>query len=172
MVSGGSTPLLCFEALSSTPISWSNIDVFLTDERDVPTDHPASNERMLREKLMVNFANKCAFVPLSTRDTQPHNRLACVLVGMGEDGHFASLFPDSPQLAEGLSSSACAIHVSTPSSEYPRISATLSTLTNSDLIVLLIFGEKKRRIVESPDGYPVAELLRQTRTNVEIIWAP
>ena len=172
MVSGGNTPRQCFEALSNAQIPWARVDISLSDERDVPSDHPASNERLLRETLLVNFAQESIFTPLLPQTDKPLQPFACVLIGMGEDGHFASLFPDSPELDEGLTSSAGAISVSTPSSDYSRISATLNTITESDLIVLLIFGEAKRKIAESPDGYPIQKLLAQTRTPVQIFWAP
>ena len=172
MVSGGNTPRQCFEVLSNAQIPWARVDISLSDERDVPSDHPASNERMLRETLLVNFAQEGIFTPLMPQTHKPLQHFACVLIGMGEDGHFASLFPDSPEVDEGLTCSAGAIRVSTPSSDYSRISATLNTITESDLIVLLIFGEAKRKIAESPDGYPIQKLLAQNRTPVQIFWAP
>jgi len=64
MVSGGNTPRQCFEALSNAQIPWARVDISLSDERDVPSDHPASNERMLRETLLVNFAQESIFTPL------------------------------------------------------------------------------------------------------------
>ena len=118
MVSGGNTPRQCFEALSNAQIPWARVDISLSDERDVPSDHPASNERMLRETLLVNFAQESIFTPLLPQTDKPLQPFACVLIGMGEDGHFASLFPDSPELDEGLTSSAGAISVSTPSSDF------------------------------------------------------
>jgi 6-phosphogluconolactonase len=172
MVSGGSTPLMCFKALSKSEVIWSRVDITLTDERDVPRDHPASNEKMIREHLLVANASRANFVALNTGNIQTLHPFACTLVGMGEDGHFASLFPDSPELEEGLNSESETVKVTTPSSDYNRTSATLNTISDSDLIILLIFGNVKKNIVEAPAGYPINHVLSQEQTPVRIIWAP
>jgi 6-phosphogluconolactonase len=172
MVSGGRTPLKCFNALSKADVPWSRVDITLTDERGVPQDHSDSNEKMLREHLLVQNANRANFVSLSTNNIKILQPFACMLVGMGEDGHFASLFPGSPELEEGLTSKAEIINITTPSSPYNRTSATFNTICDCDLIILLIFGKTKRSIVEAPAGYPISHLLSQEQTPVRIIWAP
>ncbi|MFT5101793.1 MAG: 6-phosphogluconolactonase [Candidatus Azotimanducaceae bacterium] len=172
MVSGGSTPAVCFEALSKTDLPWSQIDITTTDEREVPPTHPDSNEKMVREKLMISMAASANFIRLEGDMIRALHPFSCTLVGMGEDGHFASLFPDSPQLEEGLHSTAEVIKVSTPSSPYERFSATLNTLCASELIIVLAFGDKKRKLLETPEGYPIAHLLKQQNVPVRIFWAP
>ena len=103
---------------------------------------------------------------------------ACSLLGMGADGHFASLFPDAENLGEGLDleSSRMCLPVQTEASPYPRVSLTLSALSRSDEIVLLFFGEEKRRVFEKAKSgnarYPVTRLLRQKRAPVYTYWAP
>jgi 6-phosphogluconolactonase len=89
---------------------------------------------------------------------------------MGNDGHFASLFPDSPELKEGLVSQKEVIEVSTPSSPFDRVSMTLNLIVKSNEILLLVFGEDKLKVLENPSGLPVEELL--SRFPVKIIWAP
>ena len=97
---------------------------------------------------------------------------------MGEDGHFASLFPDAENLEEGLDvdSSELSIPVNTAASPHPRVSLTLSALSRSDEILLLMFGDRKREVYEAAkqtaNGYPVFHLLRQKRAPVYVYWAP
>jgi 6-phosphogluconolactonase len=172
MVSGGSTPAACFQTLSETDLPWSLIDITMTDERDVPSTHPDSNEKMVREKLMVANAASANFVKLEEDLSRSLTPFACTLVGMGEDGHFASLFPDSAQLEIGLHSTATVIKVTTPSSPHERSSATLNTLCASDLIIVLAFGAKKRVLLDAPEGYPIAHLLSQKGAPLTVLWAP
>jgi 6-phosphogluconolactonase len=170
VVSGGSTPLVCLRMLSETELPWQRIDVTLTDERDVPATHPESNEKMARENLLTARAASARFIFLEQKAVARLTPFTTTLVGMGEDGHFASIFPNSPQLAEALKSDSELIKVSTPSSPYSRISMTLNALTQSEVIILLIFGDDKRRIIEAPENYPVNHLL--TAAPIKIVWAP
>lgn len=172
MVSGGSTPATCLQILSKVNLPWSRVDITLTDEREVPSNHPDSNEKMVREKLLIANAGAGNFVRLEGENTRRLHPFACTLVGMGDDGHFASLFPDAPQLTKGLHSQAETIRVTTPSSPYERVSATLATIRESDLIILLIFGDTKRQIAEAPTGYPIDHLLSGEVSKVTTIWAP
>ena len=100
------------------------------------------------------------------------------MLGMGADGHFASLFPDADNLATGLDVDApvACIPVRTEASPYDRISLTLSALSRSDEVVLLFFGDDKREVYERAkdvgNGYPVSRLLVQKRAPVHVYWAP
>jgi 6-phosphogluconolactonase len=172
MVSGGSTPAACFELLSESDLPWSRIDVTVTDERNVSPVHADSNENMVREKLMSANAGCANFVKLESSTVLSLFPFACTLVGMGEDGHFASLFPDSPQLEAGLCSAAPVVKVTTPSSPYDRTSASLGTLCASNLIILLAFGDAKRKLLDAPEGFPISHLLSQDKATVRTIWAP
>lgn len=191
VVSGGSTPVDCFGALASTDLPWDRVHVVPSDERWVPVDDSASNEKMIREKLLVNRASNATFHPLYASDSSAREHCATlangldalpllfssVLLGMGEDGHFASLFPDIAQLDDGLdldSNNRC-MAVTTAGSPHERISLTLSTLARSKEIILLIFGDAKHRVLIKAKGLdstlPVSHLLRQQRTPVHVIWA-
>ncbi|MDH3751226.1 MAG: 6-phosphogluconolactonase, partial [Gammaproteobacteria bacterium] len=103
---------------------------------------------------------------------------ACSLVGMGEDGHFASLFPDADHLDQGLDvdSLHLCLPVKTATSSHPRLTLTLAALSRSDVVVLLFFGDAKRDVYEraktGPDVYPVSGLLLQKRAPVHLFWAP
>ena len=192
VVSGGSSPAGVFAELSQTALAWSDVHVIMSDERWVPPDHSDSNERLVRGTLLVGAAQDAILLPFFTADTPIEARceeldeelrlapfpFACSLLGMGEDGHFASLFPDADNLAEGLDvdSSRLCIPVNTTASEHPRLSLTLSALSRSDENLLLIFGERKREIYEAAkqdaNGFPVSHLLRQKRAPVHLYWAP
>jgi 6-phosphogluconolactonase len=192
VVSGGTTPGQCFETLASSAIDWKNVCVLLSDERWVPPDHDDSNEKLVRETLLVENAAGADLLSffesnanIEKRCEQLHHEIlsrpfpfACALLGMGLDGHFASLFPDAENLGTGLdvdASTAC-IPVRTKSSPYERVSLTLSALSRSDEIVLLFFGDDKRAVYEKAkdvgNGYPVSRLLVQKRAPVRVFWAP
>ena len=192
VVSGGTTPSRCFQELAQTDLNWSGINVLASDDRWVPPDHEDSNEKLIRETLLVERAAEADFLPFYSPDNSIEERctdldsdirlapfpFACALLGMGADGHFASLFPDASNLATGLdidSQSLC-MPVKTDASPYARVSLTLSALSRSDEIVLLFFGDDKREIYEAAkldsNGYPVSRLLRQKRAPVHTYWAP
>ena len=192
VVSGGSSPAGVFAELAQTALAWSDVHVIMSDERWVPPDHADSNERLVRETLLTGAAQDAKLLPFYAADTAIEARceeldeelrlapfpFACALLGMGEDGHFASLFPDADNLAEGLDvdSSRLCIPVNTAASEHARLSLSLSALSRSDEILLLIFGEQKREIYETAkqdaNGFPVSHLLRQKRAPVHLYWAP
>jgi len=151
-------------------LDWSRIYVTLSDERCVPADHQQSNQKLIRDNLIKGNAQTLAFLPLEEGNFCDKTPFACSLLGMGNDGHFASLFPDSPELKEGLVSQKEVIEVSTPSSPFDRVSMTLNLIVKSNEILLLVFGEDKLKVLENPSGLPVEELL--SRFPVKIIWAP
>ena len=158
----------------------------------MPSDHPDSNEKLVRETLLtgealsanlltvyepgVTIEERCS--ALNDEIRQAPFPFACALLGMGEDGHFASLFPDAGNLDEGLDvdSKELCIPVHTAASPHPRVSLTLSALSRSDEILLLMFGDSKREVYEATkqaaNGYPVSHLLRQKRAPVHVYWAP
>ena len=115
-VPGGTTPGPIFDTLSGVDIDWSQVAVFLNDERWVGEDSPRSNTRLLRERLLRGKAAEAVLVPLYAPAETPEERLAeleeglrphlpisVLLLGMGADMHTASLFPGADRLAEALS---------------------------------------------------------------------
>lgn len=192
VVSGGSTPGPCFDLLSAEALDWSRVTILPSDERWVPPADPDSNEGLIKKRLLHGLADKGKVLPFYRNGLDASlappviqkdlDKLAmpfsAVLLGMGEDGHFASLFPDFDGLEKALdphNETAC-IMVQTAGSPHLRISLTLSALLNSEHIVLLIFGEAKRAVFESAklggSAYPVEALARQAHTPVTVIWAP
>ena len=192
VVSGGTSPAGVFAELASKALAWADVHVILSDERWVPADHEDSNEKLVRDTLLTGEAQGATLLPVyksgvaieeRCEELNDELRLApfpfsCALLGMGEDGHFASLFPDAENLAKGLDvdSNELCIPVRTAASPYPRVSLTLSALSRSDEILLLMFGDAKREIYEAArqqaNGYPVSHLIRQKRAPVHVYWAP
>lgn len=192
VVSGGTSPAGVFAQLAGVSLAWPDVHVILSDERWVPSDHEDSNEKLVRETLLTGEAQRANLLTvyesgvtiearcsaLNDEVRQAPFPFACALLGMGEDGHFASLFPDAENLGEGLDvdSSELCIPVHTAASPHPRVSLTLSALSRSDEILLLLFGDRKREVYEAAkqtaNGYPVFHLLRQKRAPVYVYWAP
>jgi 6-phosphogluconolactonase len=173
-------------------LDWHRIHVLLSDERWVPADHPDSNEKMLRDALEKSRAYYAEIVSMFDASSSLAERCAeldkefehlplpftSVLLGMGADGHFASLFPDAADLqaAVDLESSRAFVPVDTANSPHRRISMTLAALLRSDEVLLLISGEEKRAVLEQAaepgSELPIAHLLKQRRTPVDVFWAP
>ena len=187
---GGTTPAPVYDRLALRDAPWNKITVTLTDERFVPPSLPQSNERLVRRHLLVGKAARARFAPLyfegvSLEDSAlkaedavaAASPFGAVLLGVGADGHFASLFPGSPVLEEGLDPLTerfvLAAPAGSPAPDGPRLSLTLAALTRSDLIVLLATGWAKRALLEGcvAQALPVASILQQDRAKVRILWA-
>jgi len=190
VVSGGTTPAKCFDYLSSYSLDWDKVQVALSDERWVPYDHEDSNERLVREALLKAEAAAASVLSIYQDDLSvdercdslqsqfPESGFACSMVGMGADGHFASLFPDADSLEAGLDfdNKRFYIPVLTAASRHPRVSMTLGALLKSAEILLLIFGTDKLGVYEKARAgdstYPIAALLGQQAVPVSLYWAP
>jgi 6-phosphogluconolactonase len=194
IVSGGRTPVKFFEQLRAQPIEWRRVCIALADERWVDPSDPGSNEKMVREVLLRDRAAEARFAGL--KNAAPSPDLGAVsawetfariprpfdvtLLGMGDDGHTASLFPGSPNLAIALRATTAAgcVGMRAPSAPQPRLSLNLSALLDSRRILILIEGEGKLSTYETAGGagpveeMPVRAVLRQNRVPVEVIWAP
>ena len=190
VVSGGTSPQQCMAALARASLDWPRVQVLLSDERWVPADHEDSNEKLVRETLLVGPAAAAQFLPVYAAGISPEERcdelqdplpvlpFSCSLIGIGTDGHFASLFPDAEQLKSGLDVESDRLYmpITTAASPHPRISMTLAAISRSDEIALLFFGDEKldvyRQAKASTNGYPLSRLLRQKRAPVRLFWAP
>lgn len=158
-LSGGSTPKPIYEALSqSSGIDWARVTFFLVDERYVLPDHPDSNQRMIRETLLTGPAAKATTIfpdtsqPMETCVAQYDEAIGqlnpdLIILGMGEDGHIASLFPPLTEEAFGPKN---VIHTTTNQfAVHDRISVTLPVLKKASKRVFLITGEKKCSLLET-----------------------
>jgi 6-phosphogluconolactonase len=174
-IPGGSTPRACLTLLGQQDLPWQSIAVTLTDERDVPRDHPDSNFGLLRDTVFAGQALTERFVPLNDDAVTRTQHLPLVtLLGMGEDGHFASIFPDVAERdtlldvgAEHLLAS-----VTTGSSPHPRFTLTMARLAHAVATGLLIFGDTKRSVLEAPASLPVSHLVQAMDDRLTVFWAP
>lgn len=183
VVPGGNTPRYYLPALAHSKLPWHHITVTLSDERWIDADHEQSNERLIKQHLMAHLPANNPFVGLKTRHDTPfaaideiHQRLdhllplSLTVLGLGEDGHIASLFPGmNPDL---LSTHHC-VAVAPPIAPSPRISLSLAMLARSEHIALVVTGKAKRRLLdrlsEHPDpGLPITWLLQRTKATITV----
>ncbi|MDQ0464841.1 6-phosphogluconolactonase [Caulobacter ginsengisoli] len=177
IATGGTSPGETYDRLAQAELPWAKIAVTLSDERRVPVSDPMSNEGQLRARLLVGKAAAARFIPLEEEAIAAAEPFDVALLGMGEDGHFASLFPDSPLLAEGLDPAdgrrrVIEVPAGEPAPPQPRLSLTLPVIAACDLILILTRGEAKRRILETGSGLPVHTLLARSQGQVRLIWHP
>ena len=189
-VSGGKSPIRLFQLLSQTDIPWSAVTITLVDERWVPPSDEASNEKLLRDNLLVGFAAAARLVTMKNPAATPeegsaicHEALSklslpfdIVVLGMGDDGHTASLFPHAPGLTEALDTNRTSLcgAVRPATAPHPRMSLTLRALLSSRWLVLPLQGEAKvrtyRQALEAGpvEDMPVRAVLRQHVAPIEV----
>lgn len=187
IVSGGNTPKSFLTKLSHQEIPWESVLVSLADERMVPIVSPRSNQAMISSFLMQNKASKATFIELlddglsianegKLKQMQPYT---VVVLGMGSDGHTASIFPNCDKLVEAadLKNPSTLIKTSAPQIDEARVSQTLSALTNAKQIILHIEGNDKRAVWEeaiksaSPEKFPIKYVIDAYRY-LSVYWAP
>ena len=175
VASGGGSPEDTYKRLGSFGLPWSRIRVLPSDERRVPADSPRNNLGMIRRSLGVDAQFMELTEATSIDELLPFD---VVLLGMGEDGHTASLFPTDPDIEAALASSANIHTCSIPGLEEARISLTPRALLDSRMIYLLIFGASKRdcyELAHSPGSVadcPVRILSQGAQVPVQVFWAP
>lgn len=192
VVSGGRTPKGFFQLLSQQALNWEKVTITLADERWVNADHEASNEKLVRENLIINSACKAQFLPLKNaavtaaegvKELHPkllaEGRFSVVILGMGDDGHTASLFPGSTTLEAGLdmTSGDTCLSVQPLEAPHERMSMTLPRLLNSQKVILHLSGDNKLEVLnqvlngDDIKELPVRAVLQQSRVPVQIFWA-
>ena len=178
VVSGGSTPKGLFACLAASDLAWNKVTVLLADERWVPADHADCNERMVREHLLTNKARDAQLLSLIAGYPDTAANLAVVnqqladvgafdvvILGMGLDGHTASLFPDAPELTEGLETTEPALMTSPQAAPHARISLSRKRILDTHYGVLHIVGEDKLAVLndavasDDPVAYPIVNFL-------------
>jgi 6-phosphogluconolactonase len=192
VVSGGTSPVRLFELLQQIPLDWSKVTVIPSDERLVPVDSDERNESMIRQTLITGLASDAVLVSLVSDENNPtacekfaNANLAnldgpfdAVVLGMGNDGHTASLFPDASDIEYAIGADQLCIVQDVPSQKRTRISLTPKALLNSCEINVLVFGDAKQDMLEKAAGsgpsaeFPIRIVLHQTQVPVTTYWAP
>jgi len=190
-VSGGSTPKPLFEELSLINLDWSRVDLTLVDDRWVDSDHKDSNELLVKTHFIKNKAAKVNFVPLKS-DAQSAKEgvlmseevlksitmpFDIIILGMGTDGHTASLFPCSDELSVGMDLNTMSHLVATTpkTASYERISLTAKSIFDAKKVILHINGSAKLHTLEEamnlsdPSQMPIYAFLEN---GLDIFWSP
>ena len=168
---GGSTPLKVLALLATRALDWSEVTIALTDDRRVPDDHPASNFGKIHAALGTSGARFERLV-----EGAPVAPFDLVWLGMGEDGHVASLFPHMrAELRPGPTVIATTPIPLPPEAPFDRLTLNQRALKASKGIILVVTGASKRALIErvmaGVSDYPVSEFLRGDGPPVTIYWS-
>ncbi len=197
LLSGGSTPAPLYRRLARAELDWPGIDVALVDERWVDAEDAASNERLVRETLLHGAAAGARFTGMKNNHPTPFSGEAecnlayaklktpfdLCLLGMGPDGHTASLFPGADGLEDALNKKLLCAAIRARRSEVTgdnleRMTMTPWGLRQSRRLILLISGEQKWRIYEearqsgASAQLPVSWLIDQSAAPLDVYWCP
>lgn len=195
-VSGGKSPVALMTALRQQALDWSRVQISLADERCVPTDHPDSNAALVRRHLLQDAAAQARFVPMVTQAAEPLPPLQqladqadqavralgpadVLILGMGSDGHTASIFPGMARWAQAIDPSGSRACLPVQADGVPaqmphaRITQTLAQLLKARHIVLPISGADKTAVLRRACGtaeliYPISHVLHQTQAPLAI----
>ena len=189
-VSGGSTPKELFKKLSQMNLPWHKVTVTLVDERWVETYDNDSNEKLIRETLLQNKATAAKFIPL--KNVVVHHKDAClvtnnrfkkinqldvVVLGMGNDGHTASFFPNAEELDNTLETKEKCSPTTANAEPFERMTLTRSFLLTAKSLLLHIEGEVKKTVfdiaLKSSDYHtmPIIAMMQQKNPLLEVYHA-
>lgn len=180
LVSGGKSPIALFKQLSGTALDWSKVTVSLVDDRWLDTDNDDSNERLVKTHLLVANAAAARFISLVGSDIERvgvdaqagvaqanervgeiANNIDVMVLGMGEDGHTASIFPCSAQVTAAMAKDNSSPLIATlpTTAPYQRISFTLNQILAASKVYLPLAGSKKLAVFELARGLENNELM-------------
>ncbi|MEW9899552.1 6-phosphogluconolactonase [Chitinivorax sp. PXF-14] len=190
-LSGGRTPQGFFKALAALPLPWESVWITLVDDRWVPNDHADSNERLVRAGLLQGPVAAAHFIPMVNAAATPEAGLAearaalaalpqpfdAIVLGMGDDGHTASLFPGADELAHGLSSTELVCAVNPKHAPHARISLTAPTILAARHLFLHITGDNKRKVLAEArtggavEAMPIRATIQQDKVPLNVYWS-
>ena len=192
LLSGGSTPINLYHKLSNADVDWDKVTIGLVDERYVASDHHHSNEKLIKDSLMKNNASKANFIGLVYDLSDLNNninlalhqnsifkqRTSFVLLGMGSDGHTASLFPNDKNSIIGLKGfheKNFLVPTMSPNEPKQRISYTLDRLLDTKRLFLYFTGEDKMKVFSDAKSesseLPISSFIHQEQKILEVFWA-
>ena len=173
-LSGGSSPIALYKALSGKDLAWSNVTVTLIDDRYVAADHKDSNQKLINETFLQDKAAKARFINI---EDWPHDRIPDIgILGMGGDGHFASLFPQMMGEAKAFDPSAQPAILKTEpmgSPKHPRITMNLAMILAIPNRILMVIGDEKIKVLNAAlngalngEELPISRLLAHNGTSI------
>jgi 6-phosphogluconolactonase len=170
-VPGGSTPIPILRCLGQRDLGRAQAELTLTDDRLVPHDHPASNLGLLQRNL---HDSPLHLLPLEPGDRP--GRFDLVWIGMGADGHIASIFPNQAEsLIGGADAQRTLPDPLPPEAPFERVTLPLQALLNADELILVIRGPEKRALLEAAlrrdHNLPIAMLLERLSVPLTIYWS-
>ncbi len=193
LVSGGNTPKLFFKKLSNINIDWKKVTIGLVDERWTDNETKDSNELLVKENLLINHAKEARFVGLFVKGISANSaqticskiyekefeKIDVLVLGMGTDGHTASLFPDNERLKEAydLTNENFCISIEPKTAPYERMSLTLRKILEAKNVILHIEGKEKLEVYNSATKaediykYPVSSVLKHTSKKIEVYYS-
>lgn len=197
MVSGGSSPEALYKSMSNSDLPWESIYVALVDERWVDFEHDKSNEAFVVKSLIQNKAAATNLIGMKNTAESAQEGLAdceaayqqlaqpfdITILGMGSDGHTASLFPNANGLQEALTTDALCAAINAHPSEVTgaiteRMTLSLNGLLQSKALVLLLTGEEKLNVFRAAQAgtdvneMPIRAILQQDKVPLTVYWAP
>lgn len=192
-VSGGTTPVPLFQALSEQPLNWQHVSITQVDERWVAANHADANAGLIQQHLLQNCASCAHFISMKTAENSPFEaqrtaskklsafagHIDVAVLGMGEDGHTASFFPGATALPEALNmhSDTLCIAVTPPHAAHDRITLGLPAILGARNLYLHITGTAKLAVLEQAytngaiEDLPIRAVLRAAQTPLEIYYA-
>lgn len=183
LVSGGSTPKGLFKKLSERDFPWENVTIGLVDERFVNNSSEYSNEKLIRETLLQNEACEATLIPMVFDDSneeknidlvrnayQKFDRINAIILGMGDDGHTASIFPNDPKSEFALKTKELLVSTKAPNYPTNRITCSLKFLQGAERTFLFFTGENKLKVLNDSVAkkYPIAHFYN---SNTDIYYA-
>lgn len=179
-LSGGKSPIPLFKRLSTLKLPWDKVTITLVDERVVDTNHIDSNENLVRTYLLKNLAKSAKFIGLINNNLtitpKIFHNIDIAVLGMGADGHTASIFPDCKELEVALDPNTQDTYIiTTPiSAKYQRVTLTLNSLKKIEHLILSINGTEKLKILQEAmkqenKNYPISYLIKE-RTDINVYY--
>jgi 6-phosphogluconolactonase len=185
-VSGGTSPRPFLENLSTHRFDWAHTDVTLVDDRWVPESDAASNARLVRDTLLQHDAANARFLPLvdvnqdldahvAALNADPERRVPNVAVlGMGEDGHTASIFADAPEWIEAITTARPFVAVHPQAAPHARVSWSMQALRQVDRLFLLIAGQRKLDVLQqaaaTEQNNAISKLANDKGVRLDVYW--
>ncbi|QMT32003.1 6-phosphogluconolactonase [Alysiella filiformis] len=192
-VSGGKSPIAFFQALNQQDLDWARVQIALVDERVVPTSHADSNTGLVRQHLLQNQASAAKYLPMIADHAdegslkninqaiefalQNYVQPDVLVLGMGADGHTASIFPQAPQFDDAIRADypQTLIHTTPVTAPHERISMTLAAIEATPFVYLAIAGAEKKAVYEQAllkksQEYPISYVLNSEKVNANVFY--